>query len=212
MTDQHWLSLEGICGVLNITRKHALWLAKNGHLAFLPGRTRAEARYLDPTPEYKEKLKRCEAFYGRTHPLPIELDMAPLLSLREIAEIMGWTLHGTRTRAATGRIKGGVRVGAYILYPTSVVRDLLWRRRGRKMAKQRAPFLIQELIDFFLARSAEAAEGVPLDVEFAGDDLLQKKLERLARMPHAEREVAMREFYQKVALAKTVAAALHPQG
>lgn len=209
---QRWLSLDGICTTLTISKPHALWMAKQGILAVIWGkasRRKIDARFLDPTPEYAEKLKLCEALYGRLHPLPIDIDLTPLLSLREIAEITGLELTTLRTMQGTRRLDGGIKVGNYLLYPSSVVRELLWKRTDRKgVTKQRAPFLLEELIRYFMDNQAALAEGVPTDAQLAADDLMQKKIVHMLKLPSPQREAALREFWMKVEMAKQVASAL----
>lgn len=139
--------------------------------------------------------------YGRLHPLPKDLSMVAVLTLREIAEIMNWTIRYTQKFVAAKKLKG-TKVGQYILYSVADVRNVLWRRQGRKMAKQRAPFLIADLIKFFQRAQALANEEVPTDAQHAEDDLFERKLTRMEKLPTAEREAAMKDFYQKMELAK----------
>jgi len=205
--EQRWLSLDGICTRLNISKDHALWLAKKGYLSVIWGNKTNKytaARFLDPTPEYAEKLKFCEAVYGRTFSLPIDIPTTALLTIREVALIMNWKLVYARHYLYEKKIPA-IKVGRYHLYSVETVRDLLWRRQGRKLSKQRSPFLIQNLIDFFLKYQAEEAEEVPTDIQFAEDDLLQRKLIRLSKMKDP---AALRDFLEKVALAKKVSSSL----
>jgi hypothetical protein len=103
-------------------------------------------------------------------------------------------------------------MGLYNMYSVEAVRKLLWNREGRKRAQKRAPILIEHLIKFFAAQYARANEVVPTDDEFAGDDLLVRKLVRMAKLSPAERVLAMREFYQKVTLAKQEITSQNPIG
>ena len=204
---QRWLTIEGLCTTLNIGRSHALWLAKKGYLEVIwgpNGKRNVEARFLDPTPAYAERLKLCEALYGRT-PLPSNLELNGLLTVREMAEILGWTLKRTRDYVFEKKIPS-IKAGQYALYSVATVRDIMWRRSGRKLAKQRAPFLITEMIAFFEAMRVRSEEEVPTDDQFQADDLLQRKLARMMQMPSPQRELAMKEFQAKVALAKQVCA------
>lgn len=209
-TDQRWLSLEGICTVLQVDRDHALWLAKKGLITVIWGRYNkkyTEARFLDPTPEYANKLRMGEALYGRLYPIPRDLSLVAVLTAREVSEIMGWTLRYTQTFLWKKKVPY-TKVGNYFLYSVDVIRDLLWKREGRKMAKQLAPFLVSQLITFFMAQYAKGNEEVPTDAEFTEDDLMVRKLTRMAKLPPLERAVAMKQWYEKVALAKEVAALL----
>lgn len=205
--DQRWLSLEGICTTLQISRDHAAWLAKQGYLVVIWGdksKKIKSARFLDPTPEYADKLKLAEAMYGRLFPLPKDLNLATILTVGEVAQIMGWTYQYAQKYLVEKKILCA-KVGMYNTYSVAAIRDLLWQRQGRKRAYKRAPILLEHLIQFFMAQYAKANEEVPTDDEFAADDLLQRKLERMAKLPPGERAEAMKEFYQKVVLAKQVA-------
>jgi hypothetical protein len=209
--NQRWLSLDGICTVLQTTHKHVLWLAKNGHLEVLWGngsRKQIDARFLDPTPKYAERLRLAEMIYMRRYPVDEDFDLptAALFTKRELAQIMGWTIGYARKFFAMNRDIPSIKVaGNLVLYPASTIRDLIWLRRDRTLSKQKAPFLLKELIAWFVKFQAAEEEEVPTDLEFQEDDLLHRKLTRLSKLPSPEREVAMRDFYDKVALAKQVA-------
>lgn len=204
---QRWLSLEGICTSLQVSRVHAVWLAKQGFLVVIWGSKDKKiktARFLDPTPEYADKLKLAEAMYGRLYPLPKDINLAAMLNVGEVAQIIGWTYQYAQKYLVQEKVPC-TKIGMYNMYSVAAVRDLLWAREGRKRARKRAPILLSQLIQFFKAQYAKEGDAVPTDDEFAADDLLQRKLERMAKLPPAERAEAMREFYQKVALAKQVA-------
>jgi hypothetical protein len=216
MMDQRWLSLTGICTTLNISPDHAFRLVKQGYLEVIwgrPGRKNKDARFLDPTPAYAERLRLCETLYGRSNieQFPVDFDIRGFLTVREVSELLGWTLMYTKKYLKTRKVPN-VHIGQYVLYSMATVRDLMWRRSGRKQStKQRAPFLIREMVDFFLAAKAAHEEEVPTDNQFAEDDLLQRKLVRMMKMKSPERELALKEFYDKVALAKDVVAACTAQ-
>lgn len=206
MDRANWLSLTGICTTLNISHKHAIWLAKRGFLPCIRGRNGAvwiEARFLDPTPEYAEKLRLGEALYGRLYPVPVDLELAGLLTIREVAEIMGWKINYARQFAYKGKIGPVVKIGITEFYSIKDVRKIYWKRRGRGLSKQASPFLVRELIDYFLKTTAEAESEVPSDAQFAEDEILQRKLVRMSKLKSPEREAAFAEFYRKVALAKS---------
>jgi hypothetical protein len=181
-----------------------VWLAKQGHLVVLwgdKGKTIPRARFLDPTPEYAQKLRLAEAMYGRLFPIPKDLNMVTILTTAEVASIMGWK-YGYAQRFLSEKKIPYTKIGLYNVYSVAAIRDLLWKRQGRKRAFKRAPVLLEHLIRFFAAQYARENEVVPTDEEFAADDLLVRKLERMAKLPPAERAEAMREFYGKTALAR----------
>lgn len=199
---QRWLSLSGICTTLGMTQGQVKHLVKTKALVtFGVGK---DKRYLDPTPEYAERLKLGEALYGRLYPLPFDINLSALLTLREMAQVLGLSLHYVEKMVYRDKIPS-IKVGKYNLYTVETVRDLLWRRKGRKLHKQLAPFLIPELIAWFQKETAAAEEEVPTDTEFGDDRLLQRKLTRMAKMRSPWRELAFKDFYEKVALVKQVA-------
>lgn len=214
MTEQRWLSLDGICNVLQTNQYHILWLVKQGYLETLPATKTAGARYLDPTPQYAERLRLAEMIYGRRHPLPAGFDISEkaLFTKNEIAAIVGWTegytvkwLHLHKTPS----VKCGHRKTGLCLYTSKTVREILRRRSGRKESSwQRAPFLIRELVEYFLKHQTDDGEDVPTDKQFAEDDLFQKKLKRILKMKSPAKEQALQELLAKTELAKQVAAAL----
>lgn len=211
MSEQRWLSLDGICSRLGMVKSHVLWLAEHDHLAVIwgrQGRRRKDARFLDPTPEYVAKLKRAEALYGRTYPLPIDIDLIPLLSLREVAEIMGWTLKATRHRQTSKMLPPHVKVGGYYLYTAADVRQMLWKRCGRKLARQRAPFLIPEMVEWFLRRQAEMNGLIPTDAEFMEDDRTKKRLAYILKLPLEQQQAATRDLLEKMGMVKRIVSTL----
>ena len=209
--NQRWLSLAGICELLSTTETNINWLVKNGFLEKLPGNSgKHSARYLEPTEEYARRLKICETVYNRRFHIPSESDLpgAAMFTHREIAEIMGWTLQRTYkyvTKRKVSSVSGGgnkVR-----LFTARQIRNIIWKRQGRQKAYKRAPYLLPELIEYFLRFEAAQRELVPTDAEFAEDDKMLKKWELLARMDPADRELAMQEFLEKVRIAREIVTA-----
>ena len=213
MSEQRWLSLDGICDTLGITCSHALWLARKGILAYIPSNMgNKNVRFLDPTPEYAQKLILAEAIYGRLFPIPKDLELAGLLTSREISVIMGWTIEYTKIYLwrnkvpfiSVGRRKGNRDGGAvHKLYSVRTIRDILWKRQGRKEAAKgrNRVFLLKELLAFFGKYQTAENEEVPTDEMFREDDLLMRKLTRLLRSKDPK---ALRDFYDKLAVAKEV--------
>ena len=208
MTEQRWLSLTGICTTLQMTEWNIKTLVKQGVLVKIG--TSKDTRYLDPTPEYAEKLKLGEALYGRLYPIPFDLSTTALISTRELAEILGWKLKYARQYVWREDVPH-IRVGLYDLYTVATVRDLLWKRQGRKFAGRRSPFLIPQLIDFFMRQLARENEEVPTDEQFAQDDLIERKLVRMSKLKSPDKEAAFADFYRKVELSRQVAAAMTPE-
>ena len=85
------------------------------------------------------------------------------------------------------------------------MRELLWKRNGRKQAVSRPHILLEDLIRFFLERCERENKEVPTDAQYAADDLLQRQFTKLAKLPPPAKEAAMRELWKKISLAKDVA-------
>ena len=213
-TMQRWLSLTGICDVLQTSPRHIEWLVKNRFLEKIPAHPRkGGARYLDPTPEYAVRLRLTEMIYGRRVPLPAWFDYSEkaLFTKNEIAVICGWTemyvvkyLHQHKVPA----IKCGHPKTGLCLYTAKTVRDILWRKSGKRFGPQKGPFLLSELIAWFWKHQADAGEDIPTDRQFLDDARLQKKLERILKMKSPQREQALRDMLAKVGLAKTTSGLL----
>jgi len=216
MHQQAWLSLDGICNVLQTSVSHIRWLVSHNYLETLPGSKPGiqNARFLDPTPAYADRLRTTEMIYQRRVPLPADMDMSgkAIFTRAEMAVILGWTDNYARGYLKDNEVPcvkiGKIKHGGLNLYTAQTLRSLLWRRRGRKLSKQKAPFLISDLIEWFLKQDAIEIDGIPTDAEFAEDALFQKKLKMILKMPSPQKEAAMRELWSKVELAKQAATSL----
>ena len=204
---QRWLSLSGISTVLNLTPVQIKTLY-NQKLLVRIGKRPNEYRYLDPTPEYAERLRLAAVMLSKNSIINIDLPMTFLLTIREVAEIMNWSLRHARTfledsKAPCYKAKNRAR-----LYSVSTVRDLLFQRQGRKLSKQRDPFLLQDLLDYFRRFQAEEESIVPTDAAFERDAELQRKIKWLMRQPSPQREIMLADFVEKMDLAKQVVSAM----
>lgn len=214
MNQQTWLSLDGICNVLQTTRQHISWLVKNNYLEILPsGNGFKHARFLDPTPAYADRLRLAELIYQRRVALPADMDISgkAIFTRAEIAAILGWSENYAQQYLKEHDVEsvklGKVKHGGLRLYTVRAVRDMLWRRSGRKQAAsaQKSPFLLQELVAWFLKHQEAAAEGIPTDAEFEDDAVFQKKLAAILKLPMHQRQEAMRDLWGKVEMAKASA-------
>ena len=219
MNEQIWLSIDGICNVLQTSRDHIRWLVKNNYLEMIPGPVKglAGGRFLDPTPEYADRLRTAEMIYQRRQPLPAEIDLSgkALFTRAEIAVLLGWTDSYAQQYLKDHKVEsvklGTTKTGGLRLYTARGVRDLLWRRRGRKLSAQKAPFLVTDLIEWFLRHEIEEADGIPTDAEFVEDQAFQKKLKSILKMGSPHRDAALRDLWGKVSLAQEAAALLRPK-
>jgi hypothetical protein len=204
---QRWLNLNAICERLQTTPPHIQFLVKNGFLESIPGTKKQGARYLDPTDKYAERLRVTEIIYARKNPVTLEGDISEkaLFTKNEIAAITGWShlytvkyLHQHKVPA----IKCGNQKTGLCLYTAKTVREILWRRSGRRLSPQRAPFLIEELVAFFRKMPED---DIPTDVQLEQDDRLRKKMERMLKLPSPQKEQALQDLMAKTVLARQVA-------
>jgi len=56
-----------------------------------------------------------------------------------------------------------------------------------------------------MTAQAEAEATTPTDLDFKQDDILYKKMAKLLKMPSPEKEVAVRDLWDKVEIAKKIA-------
>ena len=204
---QRWLSLSGICTTLNLGPAQVKNLYRNKLLVRI-GKNPADYRYLDPTPEYAERLRLAAVMLSKRSDVPIDLPLTFLLTIREIAEIAGWTQRKAIRILEEGKVPCFKSANRARLYSVSTVRDLLFKRQGRKLSKQMSPVLIQDLIVFFRKFQAAEESIVPTDAVFAEDAELQQKIIWMMKQPSPGREAMLADFMEKLELAKQVTAAL----
>jgi hypothetical protein len=199
---QRWLSISGISTVLNITPTQVKTLYKQRLLVRI-GKRPQDYRYLDPTPEYAERLRLAAVMLSKNTEVNIDLPMTFLLTAREVAEIMGWSLIHARHFLQDNKVPCWKGKNRAALYSVSTVRDLIFKRQGRKLSKQQAPFLLNDLLGYFKRFQAEEEAVVPTDDQFAEDEALQKKIRWMMRQPSPQREAMLSDFLEKVELAKS---------
>jgi hypothetical protein len=200
---QRWLSIHGICTTLGLNPSQVQHLTRKKHLVRIGDRA-INFRYLDPTPEYAERLRLAAVMLAKSGcaNIPIDLPLTFLLTCREVAEIMNWGLRHARSYLAEKKIPCYKSKNRAALYSVSAIRNLIWKRNGRKQAGKIAPMLLSEMIGFF--RKFQIAEEaiVPTDAMFAEDAALQKKIIWIMKQP--QREVLLADFMEKMELAKQV--------
>jgi len=203
MTEQTWMTLDQIAGKLRLPKGYIRTLASQKCLVYIGnGENR---RYLDPTPEYSQKLRLAAIVHGKMTYVPPDLDELFLLTAREIAVICGWSFSHTKNHFARHPELPRLKVSPILtLYPLKVVRDILWSRQGRKISKQMSPFLLLELVKFFQQHHAANCEGMPTDEQILADEGMIKKLEALLRRSERDREMGKLDLARKLDLAKRV--------
>jgi hypothetical protein len=198
---QRWLSLSGICTTLNLTPSQIKTLY-NQRLLVRIGKNHSEHRYLDPTPEYAERLRLAAVMLSRKSGVNIDLPMSFILTAREVAEIMGWSIKHARRYLVEKKIPCYKSKNRALLYSVTAVRDMIFQRQGRHLAKQKAPFLLAEILAYQKRFQAAEEAMVPVDELFEQDIELQKKLNWMMRQPN--RDPMLRDFIEKMELAKKV--------
>jgi hypothetical protein len=198
---QRWLSLSGICTTLNLRPNQVKLLYKQNLLVRI-GKRPEEHRYLDPTPEYAERLRLAAVMLSK-NPIVPDLPSTFILTVREVAEIMGWSLRYARTVMAEKKVPFFKAKNKACLYSVEDVRDLIFKRNGRgRFSKQLSPFLLPEIIAYQRRFQSEEESIVPTDAAFERDEELQKKIRWMMKQPN--REVLLADFIGKVELAKQV--------
>lgn len=204
---QRWVTLDALCTILRLPKGCVVSLVNSGCLVALWGKGSNKylnARFLEPTEEYKQQLRLGAMIHAKLHPTPRDLSELALLSIREVAVIMGWTIkyaHKYMLENKVPHIKSGFQ---HYLYTSQTVRTLLWNRQGRKNAGRRSAFLITELIESFQKWYAEDLKDVPTDAQYLADDDVQRKLSRIVEMAESDQVHARTDFARKVDLARKV--------
>lgn len=196
---QRWLSLNDICAVLDMDKKTVQELVKEGHLVKIGSRTTG-MRYLDPTPEYAERLRFAHLYHTKTITAVPDLPHKALLTPAELGELMGWTQDYTWKVISKQKVPK-IKMGRYTLLTVETVRDLLWQK-GRKKAAKRNPFLLSEILEWFAKYKSAEDAAVPTDAALLEDDRFQRKMQRIATMPAELRARAMKDVVDKIELAK----------
>ena len=203
---QRWLTADSICTLLNINRETLRAWVRKKYLVRIGDAQKT--RYLDPGPEYAERLRLGEILHTKTEFKDIgkDISLVNLITAQEFAEIMGWPLKRAKKVLYERKTPGFKKPRYTALYPVSEIRKIVWRYNRRKKASERSPLLLSEIIDFFRRYQAEQDALTPTDSQFEKDDILKKKLEVLMKMPSPQREAAVADFMERMELAKSVTA------
>lgn len=209
MPEQNWLTIDQISYKLHLAKPYIKELTRQKFLVTIG--TADKKRWLDPTPEYAEKLRLAAILHNDALFVPTDISEIALLSLREVAVLCGWTLRYAQLymqrHPDTPRFKVNSQLS---LYNIRTVREILWRRQGHKTAHQRSPFLIEELVRFVQNEHAKDSADIPTDAAFAADDTIMRKLESIVRRNEADQETAKNDFARKAELARKIVQILEP--
>jgi hypothetical protein len=196
-SNQTWLSLSGICDKLRLSPVQIRTLEKKGCLAVI-GKTKADKRYLDPTPEYAEQLRLGAIIHQRHFPVPAGLTEKALLTKGECGELLGMTPKKMEKYLQRHTVPS-IRVDKkHFLYSPLVVREAMLKRSKKTLSKQKAAFLLADMISLFRSRLSAELSIIPTDKEFAADEALQKRLSLIVT------EAQKADFARKVELARKV--------
>jgi hypothetical protein len=207
MTEQQWVTIDMLSHILRLPKPYIREMTKQGFLVTI-GKNQNQ-RWLDPTPEYAEKLRLAAILHSRALFVPPDISEIALLTLREVAVLCGWTLEYARTYMDRYPNTPRFKVNSQLhLYSIKTVREILWRRQGRLHSKQKSPFLVQDIIDFVQREHARETADQPTDAEYAKDDKIMRKLEAIVRRSEKDQEKARQDFAGKVELARRIVAIL----
>lgn len=197
-SEQTWLSLSGICDSLRLSSPKIRLLARKGCLAYIGKIGTPDVRFLDPSPEYKQQLLLAAAIHMKVFPVSPDLNARALLTRSECAQILGWSQRYAENYFQQHRIPS-VRVNkALHLYSALDLREILLKRSKKVLCKQKAPFLLEELIAYFRTQLEEDISSLPSDAEFLADEKIQRRLSKIVNSSQKQ------DFASKVALAKRV--------
>jgi hypothetical protein len=201
--EKRWLTLDMIASTLRLPASYIKELTKQRYLVTIGSLDKR--RWLDPTPEYAEKLRLAAILHDGHMHVPPDINEIALLSLREVAELCGWSVNYARNYMKRYPEIPRFRVNSQLhLYSITTVREILWRRQGRKLSKQRSPFLIAELVAWVKARHEAELQDLPTDAEYAEDDAMMRKLELIVRRSEKDQIASKHDFASKVELARKV--------
>jgi hypothetical protein len=201
--EQRWLTLDMLSSVLRLPPTYIKELTRQKFLVTIGARD--QQRWLDPTPEYAEKLRLAAVLHHRALFVPPDVSEIALLTLREVAEICGWSLRYAQIFMHKNRQVPRFKVNPQLcLYAIKDVREILWRRQGRKYHKQLSPFLVTELIAFFQKEHDRETKIIPTDAEYVADETIMRKLEAIVRRSEKDQKVAKHDFARKAELARKI--------
>lgn len=124
---------------------------------------------------------------------------------------MGWSIRHARHFLEDTKTPCYKSANRARLYSVTTVRDLIFKRQGRHLAKQKAPMLLSEMIAYFRRFQATEESIVPTDADFERDAELQKKITWIMKHPSPQREVMLADFVEKLELARKVVSSLQSQ-
>ena len=201
--EQRWLTIDAVSSTLRLPLPYIRTLTKQGFLVSMG--TGDNRRYLDPTPEYAEKLRLAAILHSNAMFVPPDINELFLLTLREVCVLLGWKLNYGRLYMKRNPEIPRFRVNSQLhLYTVKTVRELLWKRQGRRLSKQRSPFLIFELVAYVQRQHEEDTQDMPTDAQHAADESFMRKLESIVRRSEKDQVLAKADFARKVELARKV--------
>ena len=187
-----------MCDRLNVKESTVKSLVKKGYLVKI-GETFG-ARYLDPTDDYAERLKISEMKLGSID-IPPDMESKYLLTALEFSILSGRTPAGARNYLMKHKVPH-IKCGKFYLYRVSDIRHSFAKRRQRLLAERYSPFLVQEIIEYFLRVDEEMTAAEPTDEQYRRDEIFKKKIKTLMKKSGEQKEAALNDFFSKVQIAK----------
>jgi hypothetical protein len=207
MFEPRWLTWQELCLELRLKPKQVKRLVKRGAIVGLchgnPQRLQTDWRYLDPSEKYKRALETAMMVTDLCY--SVDLPSTQLLSSADFAHIAG--LHPGTIRSMVARNKlRPYKIGNYSLFTPEQLRAWLLKRERKEPTSRRAR--CDQMIRWCLEKLNETAEPTMTMAEVREDDRLEEVLRRLLKKREPERSRAIREFWSRYDLARSVAAAI----
>jgi hypothetical protein len=204
---ERWLSYDELCMELRLAPKHVKRLIRRGMIVGIcfghKNKYETDWRYLDPSPQYKKALGIQERILAQAY--KADLLNLPILSSSDFGDICGLTTVHIRVLIYKKKLQPH-KFGRYSLFTPMQVRDFLLRRERKEPTDRRVrcEYLIRwckKMLEKDLAE-AETQDQVK------NDDELEVHLRRLLKLPEPGRAAAIREFWSRYELAKSVVKAI----
>jgi hypothetical protein len=204
MDHANWITFNELCLTLRITPYQAIRLIKADKVKYIAwGRSyRTQHRFIDPG---DDALLHMEA----TGTIEFDLSAFPFISAAEFAEIAGVSQNRIRRLVLLGHVKPKKMGGVNVFTPKQVRNILL--KRERRTPLDRKP-LVRDIVRWFLQYYEQEYRHSLSQAQVREDDELERQLNRMMKLPHAQRSRTMRQFWQRVELARKVADAINEKG
>lgn len=204
---ERWLSYDELCMELRLSPLHVKRLIRRGSIVGMcfghKYKYETDWRYLDPSPQYKKALEIQERVLACA--FKADLLNLPILSSSDFGDICGLTTVHVRVLIYKKKLRPH-KLGKYSLFTPQQVRDFLLRRERKEPTDRRVR--CEYLIRWCKKLLEKDQVGTLTRDQVKNDDDLEVHLRRLLKLPEPDRAAAIREFWSRYELAKTVAKVL----